>query len=263
MADKSIRLLIGLPLLAATVTSNPFAAEHVPDYLAAALADRGRPAEQLTRDVDRKPAGVIAFSGLKPGDRIADFMSGGAYYTRIFSRVVGERGRVYAFLPEEELKNCAPAEVAGTRAIEHDERYANVEVLVSPVNAFHPPEPLDIVFTSLNFHDLFDTFMGPADVPRVTRAMFDALKPGGVLLVVDHAAQAGSGTRDTETLHRVDPEVIIREARAAGFVLEGQSDLLRNPADAHTLLVFDPKIRGHTDQVILKFRRPGTASQTP
>jgi predicted methyltransferase len=130
-------------------------------------------------------------------------------------------------------------------------------VLSGPVDRFRAPEALDLVWTSQNFHDLYDSFMGPASVPQVTRAIFAALKPGGVLLIVDHAAQAGSGVRDTETLHRIDPKAIIRAVEGAGFRLETRSDLLRNPADNHQLRVFDPAIRGRTDQVILKFRKPG------
>src|SRR5262249_17431710 len=103
---------------------------------------------------------------------------------------------------------------------------------------------------------LYDSFMGPADVPRVMHALFAALKPGGVLLVVDHNAQAGSGVRDTETLHRIDPQTIVAAAAAAGFRLEARTELLRNPPDAHELRVFDPAVRGHTDQAVLKFRKP-------
>jgi len=232
------------------------AADVVPDYVVAAIADPARPPQQVARDAERKPGAVLAFAGVKPGDRMADFMSGGAYFTRLFSRIVGKTGRVYAFLPEEQLKNCAPEETAGTRAVEHDGSYANVSVLSAPVARFRPPEPLDLIWTSLNFHDLYDSFMGPADVSEVTQALFDALKPGGELLVIDHVAQAGSEVRDTETLHRIDPEVIIRRAQMAGFRLEAYSEVLRNPRDAHQLRVFDAAIRGQTDQVILKFRKP-------
>jgi predicted methyltransferase len=232
--------------------------------IAAALADPARPAEQVARDDERHPAELLAFAGIKAGDRVADFMSGGAYFTRLFSRVVGDGGRVYAFLPEEELRNCAPAETAGTRSVEHDARYANVTVLTAPVALFHPPEPLDLVWTSLNFHDLYDSFMGPADVPRVAAALFASLRPGGVLVVVDHVAAAGSKVRDTETLHRIDPDVIIEVLLAAGFRLEAQSDLLRSAADSHAKRVFDPAIRGRTDQVVLRFRKPpGIAALRP
>ena len=243
-----------LLMLLATLVSPARAA--LPTYISAALADPARPLQDRSRDRDRKPAEVLAFGGVRPGARVADFMSGGAYFTRLLSRIVGDSGHVYAFLPEEELKNCAPQETAGTRAIEHDSRYANVTVLRSPVNRFDSPEPLDLIWTAQNFHDLYDAFMGPADVPALSRSLYRALKPGGILLVIDHVAAADSGTRDTGTLHRIDPEVIVREALAAGFELDARSDLLRNPADTHRLRVFDPSIRGRTDQVILRFRKP-------
>ena len=228
----------------------------VPAAVTAAIADTARPAEQVAHDRERRPAEVLAFAGIAPGDHVADFMSGGAYFTRLFSRIVGESGRVYAFLPEEQLKHCAPEETAGTRAIAGNAHYANVTVLRAPVDRFRSPEPLDLIWTSLNFHDLYDSFMGPANVPEVVAALFQALKPGGVLVIVDHIAQAGSEVRDTERLHRIDPAVIIRTVSAAGFVLEAQSDSLRNASDSHELAVFDAAIRGHTDQVVLKFRKP-------
>src|ERR1700730_3869444 len=221
-----------------------------------AIADPTRPPEQVARDADRKPAEVVALAGLRPGARVADFMSGGGYFTRIFSRVVGSSGRVYAFLPDEELANCKPEEVAGTRAIEHNAAFANAAVLTGPANSFRAPEPLDLVFTSQNYHDLHDEFMRPTDAAVFNKAVFEALKPGGTFVIIDHAAQPGSGLRDTDTLHRIDPASIIREVEAAGFVLESQSDLLRNPADTHMSMVFDPVIRGHTDQVFLRFRKP-------
>jgi predicted methyltransferase len=221
-----------------------------------AIADPSRPPEQVARDADRKPAEVVALAGVRPGARVADFMSGGGYFTRIFSRVVGSSGRVYAFLPNEELANCAPEEVAGTRAIEHNPAFTNVSVLTGPANSFRAPEPLDLVFTAQNYHDLHDEFMRPTDAAVFNKAVFEMLKPGGAFVIIDHAAQPGSGLRDTDTLHRIDPAAIIREVQAAGFVLEAQSDLLRNPADTHTLRVFDPQIRSHTDQVFLRFRKP-------
>jgi predicted methyltransferase len=239
----------------ATVLSSA-SVRSVPSYVTASVADPARPSEQTARDADRKPAEVLAFTGVQPGDRVADFMSGAGYFTRLFSRIVGETGRVYAFVPEEQIRNCAPAETAGTRALGADAGYANVRVLIAPVASFRAPEALDLVWTALNFHDLYDSFMGPANVPEVARSMFNALKPGGVLVVVDHVAESGSQIRDTETLHRIDPDVIIRTLEAAGFTLEARSELLRNPADDHRRRVFDPAIRGRTDQVILKFRRP-------
>jgi len=227
-----------------------------PAYVTAAVADPTRPAEQVELDRWRKPAEVIAFAGLKRGDRIADFMSGNAYFTRIFSRVVGPEGRVYAFLPAQQIANCAPEETAGTKALERDHRYRNVTVQIAAADRFSAPQLLDMVWTAQNYHDLHDKFMAPTDVGAVNAAIFRALKPGGVYLVIDHVAEAASGLRDTEALHRIDPDTIRSEVTAAGFVFEGQSDVLRNPDDSHVKLVFDPAIRHRTDQVVLKFRKP-------
>jgi predicted methyltransferase len=225
--------------------------------LAEALADPARPADEVALDPLRKPAEVIAFAGLKPGDRVADFMAGNGYFTRIFSRVVGPAGRVYAFLPAQQLANCSADETAGTKALQHDPRYTNVQVLIDAADRFAVPEALDVVWMSLGYHDLHDSFMQPVDIARLNAAVFRALKPGGVYLLVDHVAAAGSGLRDTETLHRIDPESLRAEVTAAGFVLAGESAVLRNPDDSHALRVFDPAIRRHTDQVAFKFRKPG------
>jgi predicted methyltransferase len=257
---RALRPIVLLSLIMAIAGCWRISPARAADYIAAAVADPARPAEQVLWDAGRKPAEALRFAAVHPGDRVGDFMSGGGYFTRLLSRVVGNEGRVYAFVPTEQLRNCAPEETAGTLALGKDNKYTNVIVLTGPVNRFHAPEPLDVVWTSLNFHDLYDGFMGPADVPRVTQSIFDALKPGGLFLVIDHVAEAGSGTRDTDSLHRVDPQVIIDRARAAGFLLEAQSNLLRNPGDDHTLKVFDPKIRGRTDQVVLKFRKPRRAA---
>jgi predicted methyltransferase len=228
----------------------------IPATIANALEDPARPAAQRGNDATRKPAALIAFARLKPGDRIADFMSGGAYFTRIFSGVVGPKGHVYAFVPIEEIRNCQPEETAGTLTLSRDGTYPNVTVEVAPVSDFSAPEPLDMVWTAQNFHDLYDPFMGPADIAKVTGAIFRALKPGGVFIVIDHAAEAGSGTRDTDRLHRIDPAAIRQAVTAAGFILEAESAVLGNPDDTHRLRVFDPAIRGRTDQVVFKFRKP-------
>jgi predicted methyltransferase len=113
-----------------------------------------------------------------------------------------------------------------------------------------------MLWTALNYHDLHDSFMGPADVAALNKRFFEALKPGGLFLVIDHVAASGSGLRDTETLHRIDPVNMRREIEAAGFILEAQSDVLRNTADDHKRAVFDPVVRGKTDQVVFRFRRP-------
>ena len=231
----------------------------VPKYLASAIADPARPADQVARDLDRKPGEIIAFAGVKPGNRVADFMPASGYFTRLFSRIVGPRGRVFAFTPTEELKNCSAEETAGIRAMARDARYRNVTYAMAPIETFVPPTPLDMVWISLTYHDLHDKFLGPANVVLWNQEVFAALRPGGVFIVIDHVAEPGSGLRDTDTLHRIDPETIKQEVEAAGFVLEGENDSLRNPADDHKAKVFDASIRGHTDQIVLKFRKPRRA----
>jgi predicted methyltransferase len=227
-----------------------------PGNIAAALSDTRRPPDQLKLDAARKPGLVIAFAGVRSGDRIVDFMPGNAYFTRILSDIVGPAGHVYAFIPSEQIANCPAREIAGARAVGRDPSYANVTVLIDALAGFRMPEKLDLIWTAQDYHDLHDSFLGPADVAKLNKAFFDALRPGGVFLVIDHAADTGSGIRDTETLHRIDPARMRQEIEAAGFEFEGQSDVLRNPNDDHKRPVFDAAIRGVTDQVVFKFRKP-------
>lgn len=245
-----------LSLFLSTAAALADAAPDIPAAVAAALADPARPTEQVKLDPARKPAPVVAFAGVKRGDTVADFMSGNAYFTRIFSAVVGTTGHVYAFIPNEQIAHCPATETAGTRALAHDPGYRNVAVVTGGVANFHLPRPLDVLWTAQNYHDLYNRFMGPANVKALNRAFFNSLKPGGVFVVIDHVAAPGSGLRDTETLHRIDPISMRREIEAAGFIFDGQSAVLRNPGDDHSLAVFDPAVRGRTDQVVYRFRRP-------
>lgn len=249
-------ICIWLSLLVAGIATAAGDGPQVPAFVQAALSDPLRPVTQLGLDQQRKPAQVIVLSGLKPGDKVADFMPGNAYFTRIFSSLVGPTGRVYAFLPTEQLAHCSPDEVAGTTALEHDPHYSNVQVLRAAAEQFAAPESLDMVWTAQDYHDLHDRFMQPTNVQRFNRAVFRSLKHGGVYLIIDHVAEAGSGLRDTETLHRIDPQAIRSEVTAAGFVLEARSDVLHNPNDSHVLPVFDPAVRHRSDQVVFKFRKP-------
>jgi predicted methyltransferase len=248
----------GLVLTACALASA--AAAPINASLSKALSDPRRPAADVARDPVRRPAELIAFAGVKPGDRVADYFAGGGYYTRLLSDAVGPDGRVFAIIPAEMAKNCDPAEFAGVRRVAEEGTYRNVDVLTRPALTFAPPRPLDVIWSSQNYHDLHDKEMDSPNVAAIDRALYRALKPGGVLMVIDHAAQPGSGIRDTQTLHRIDPATIRSELQAAGFVLEGESDILRNPGDDHSLRVFDPRIRGRTDQVALKFRKPATAA---
>jgi predicted methyltransferase len=255
--SKSVPYLAAMLFAVLLISVSAHADTQTRATAARAVADPRRPAEQVSLDATRKPAQLIAFAQLKRGDRIVDFMPGNAYFTRIMSDVVGDTGHVYAFLPTEQLQNCPPQEVAGTRSLEHDRGYANVSVLSDSTPNFRLPGRLDVIWTAQNYHDLHDAFMGPADVAALNRRFFDALKPGGVYLVIDHVAEAGSGLRDTESLHRIDPVRMRREIEAAGFVFDAESAVLRNHSDDHKASVFDPSVRGRTDQVVYRFRKPG------
>jgi predicted methyltransferase len=231
-------------------------AEPIPANIAAAVADVNRPDADKARDANRKPAETLAFTGVKSGALVAELLPGGGYFTRIFSKAVGSSGHVYALVPAPLAD--APADVpdfaARVKAIAADPNYANVQVVVEPFSQLAVPAPVDLVWTSQNYHDLHN-FPG-LDVGIFNKMVFDDLKHGGIFLILDHAAEAGSGARDTATLHRIESETVKKEVLAAGFVFVASSDLLRQPGDSRKVKVFDPAVRGRTDQFILKFRKP-------
>lgn len=241
-----LRMLISLAgcgLALAACATEP-AAPRV-DY-AAILADSIRPEADRLRDADRKPAGLVAFAGVRPGDRIAELAPGGGYFTRILSGVVGPEGRIYAMTsrPSPALQELAAAR-------------PNVVVTVAEPGTIPAPEPVDIVWTTLNYHDFKNVTVGTSDgAAAINAAAFRALKPGGLYLVVDHDTAAGAGASQTSTLHRIEGVLVRREVESAGFRLDGQSDLLRHPADDHTVKVQETGIRGKTDQFVLRFRKP-------
>ena len=232
------------------------AAEKIPSYITAAVADPGRPDEDKQRDANRKPAETVQFTGIKPGATVVELVPGHGYFTRIFSKVVGPKGHVYAVSPPRraDAKADAPDPAAPTTAIASDPAYSNVVVQVAPLATLSVSEPADVVFTAQNYHDVHN--IPNIDIAAFNKSIFEALKPGGVFIVLDHAAAAGSGGRDTSTLHRIDPEAVKSEVLAAGFVFAGESKVLANGKDDHSAKVFDPSIRGQTDQFIFKFRKP-------
>ncbi|MGZ8997598.1 MAG: class I SAM-dependent methyltransferase, partial [Allosphingosinicella sp.] len=134
--------------------------------------------------------------------------------------------------------------------------YRNVRVEVQPSPILTSSEPLDMVWTSQNYHDYPDEFMGHIDPAQLNRAVFAMLKPGGTWFIVDHSAEPGTGMRDTERLHRIDPAIVRQQVEDAGFEFAGSSEVLDNPSDDHRRPVFDPAVRGHTDQFVMRFRKP-------
>jgi predicted methyltransferase len=215
-----------------------------------AVADPRRPVAEVERDPLRYPVEMLAFTRLRPGHRIADIRPEEGYFTRLFAPVVGPQGRVYAFVPTR----TAERENGFADALATE--YGNVERVTGALDSMRFPEPLDAVFMAQEYHDFhipgFNT-----DVAAMNRAVFAALKPGGVYVVIDHEAAPGTGISAVQTLHRIEGAQLRREVEAAGFVFDGESDALRNPDDDHSINVFREPIRGRTDQFAYRFRKPG------
>jgi predicted methyltransferase len=219
---------------------------------AAPIALAQTPGDAITNPALKGPE-VIAFAKIKSGDRVADIVAG--RFVRAFSKAVGPTGKVYAVMPAEVLKAHPTVGDMLTKLAAMPE-FANVVVSTPAINTPDLPKGLDEVFIRQNYHDLHDPFMGPADVPAFNRHVYEALKPGGYYVIIDHAAPAGSGLADTNTTHRIDEATLKAEVEAAGFKLDAESNMLANPADDHSLMVFNPAVVGKTDQFVLRFRKP-------
>ncbi len=244
------------PWTPSRAVAQPQSSPAMPANIVAAVADPGRPAEDRARDAARKPAEVLAFAGVKPGDTVVDLIPGGGYFTRVFSKAVGPTGHVYALVPSY-LAKAYPQSVTAIQAVAADPAYRNVTVWVEGVGKLAGQGPVDLVWTSQNYHDLHGPSLPPDTASAIDRAVLMALRPGGVYVIEDHVAEAGSGVRDAGTLHRIDPNFVRDEVEKAGFTFEAESPVLHNPLDTHSARVFDPAIRGHTDQFVFKFRKPG------
>jgi len=235
--------------LGATATAQA----QVPAHVAAALADKGRPAEDVAKDAGRKAGETVALLDLKPGAKVADLVIGGGYFTHILSATVGPNGQVVAYQPAEFIQFQASygenlKKVAAARP--------NVTALSSSFGALDLPDGLDAVLTVQNYHDLHLTPFPKDTASKVNAEVFKSLKPGGVYLVVDHVGAPGSGLEAAMKVHRIEPSIVKQEVEAAGFKLESESQILRVSTDAHTANVFDPSVRGKTDQFVMKFRKP-------
>ena len=246
--------LLSALILPAGIAANA-APGQPPGYIVNAVADPTRPPEDRAQDINRHPEAVLAFSGVTPGESVVDLMPGAGYYTRIFSKAMGPRGKVYALQPEE-MDKAAPKGLQSLHSFAGTADYPNITVLVQPVSNLAISAPVDLIFTSMNYHDLHDPFLGSPDMAKFNRTIFNSLKPGGIFLVVDHVAAAGTGFTKTDDLHRVDPLAVKQEIVAAGFEFVGESQALHNAADDHSSPAFDKAIRGKTDRFVYKFRRP-------
>ena len=229
------------------------AAPMIPAYVSAAVADTNRPDTDTKRDADRKPAEVLAFSGIKPGSKVLELLPSRGYFTRVFAKAVGANGHIYAASP---TVNPETGAAVPPFALASDPAYSNITQVPLTFAGLKAPEPVDVIFTAQNYHD-FHLARFKLDVVGFDKLLYADLKPGGLLIIEDHSAEAGSGLRDPDKLHRIDEATVKQEVESAGFKLVAESDVLHNPADPRTATVFDPAIRGHTDQFLLKFRKPG------
>lgn len=245
MAVGTFALCAGLAGSAAA--QNYMVPAGTPAYIRAAIASAERTEAMTERDAARKPAEILALSGIKPGDRIIEIAGFGNYYTTLLADIVGEDGEVHMFdLPYTE-------QFGGAASRAFVAAHPNTSYQLVNYNEAVFPEGIDIVFNVLYYHDL-----GPQeiDTAAMNRKLLASLKPGGRYVIIDHKAEDGSGWRDAGTIHRMGVETIVEELTAAGFELSVSSDLLANPGDDRTQMVFSPGTRGATDRAVFVFSKP-------
>jgi predicted methyltransferase len=236
-------------LFATSLLCAPAFAQSVPPAIAAAVADDARPAADKERDAGRKPAETVAFAGVKPGMTVAELGPGRGYYTRILAKAVGPSGKVYAVITAAQA--ARPGVLDGLNALAAS--YPNIKVVTVEYATMMLPEKADLFWTTENYHDFHN---GPtADIAALDKAVFNNLKPGGIFYVEDHAAADGAGLAATTQFHRMDEAVAKSELTAAGFKLDGEGQLLRNPADNKAASNSET---GHfaSDRFMLRMKRP-------
>jgi predicted methyltransferase len=246
--------------LSLALTSTPLLAKapvQASVTLASAVAAQDRNPDNVKLDEGRKPAQVLQFLGLKPGMQVLDLFGGNAYWAEIMAPVVGPKGHDTVWEPTQFYTDKTKASFATFAA-----RHPNVSIVVSPFEAPDLPKNYaDFVILNDNYHDTYwqnDKYKIPHMDPNVfLNAVYASMKPGAVIGVIDHVASPNADTRATvDKFHRIDPNVVKADFKRAGFQFVKSSDVLRNPADDHTLLVFDPKVRGKTDRFVFLFRKP-------
>lgn len=261
-------VIAGAALALCAIAGTGLAAEHhdakVPAYIKAAVDDPTRPDSDRMRDADRHPAAVLTFAGIKPGMKIGELMPSGSYYTRLLCRVVGDSGHVtgvnfkFHMQPRPAGAGAGGGGRAGgpprARPAPAPIGCNNVDTSSSDASSFSLPSDLDVVWTTENYHDMHNPALGSPDMKQLDMTVFNALKPGGEFIIEDHAAAAGHGTSDTNTLHRIDPATVRQEVESVGFKFAGQSKVNANPSDDHTQRVF--ALHDKTDRFLFKFRKP-------
>lgn len=250
---KRLAILIFASALA--TASNGAVAQ--PAQVAAAVAAPSRTPDNVKLDEGRKPAEVLNFFGLKKGHRVIDMFGANLYWAEIMAPVVGPRGRVTIWQPSQFLNDDRRKNFAAFA-----KRQKNVSLISSPFEAPNlPVNAFDFMIMNLDYHDVYlenaERKIVRMDPDQWLKTIYAAMKPGAIVGIIDHVALPNGDTRGTVAkLHRIDPEIIKADFQRAGFELIGVRNFLRNPADDHSLVVFDPKVRGKTDRVVYRFRKP-------
>ena len=245
------RLAPVLFVLVALAPATDAAAPSVNAIISHAVADPARPAAYRKADPLRKPADTLAFSGVRPGMIVGEFYPAGGYFTRMLSDVVGPSGHIYT-IENDHWQDS----VKDDRAMLAEGKWKNVSLDVKPFGTVAFPKPLDLAWVTQNYHDMKIAKYGKVDTVAFDRAVYKALKPGGIFFILDHQGPANLTPAQIEKMHRINRDVVVREVTSAGFKLAAEGKFLRRPGDDHTKPIFDPSIRGHTDQYALKFVKP-------
>ena len=250
---RGMSLLLGLALVAMV----PAPAAAKPADVAAAVANaEARTADNVKLDEGRKPAEVLQFLGLGKGMQAIDMFGGNRYWAEIMAPAVGPKGHVTVWEPSQFYDKDAQEKFAAFQA-----KTPNTHLIVTPFEALAlPVNAYDFMMINLNYHDVYwesaKYGVKRMDPDAFLKTVYAAMKPGGVVGVIDHVANPGDTRENVEKYHRIDPATVKADFERAGFKLEAESDILRNPADDHSLLVFNPQIRGKTDRFTYKFRKP-------
>lgn len=263
MRSSTVPTLLSFPLafLVVALPASPLLARSEKadaTAIAASIASPERPSADRERDAWAKPQTVLTLLDARPGMQVIDYLAGDGYYSELLARVVGPQGEVIVY------NNGGYASFIGQKLAKRfeDKRVPHTLLKVEEIADLNlPAQSLDAALFVMSYHDVYFTLPGAkgpmGDPAQMIGALFSALKPGGVVVVQDHAARAGSDPVDSvNKLHRIDPAAVKSTFEQAGFTLDAQDDTFKNPEDDHSKLVFDPSIRHKTDQFLLRFRKP-------
>jgi predicted methyltransferase len=284
---KFSRVILGILISgAATSFAAGNSANAATDFVAQALANLGRPPLEIEQDAKFKPGEVLTFGGVKPGMNVIEIIPGGGYYTRILSGIVGSKGNVYAVVPnggrdragpviKDPNQNVPLSRIALGYGIEDQPEFSNVGIYWQPLGeTLAVPAQADFVLSAYAYHVLWSAEFAKLDMKAADKGIYNAMKPGGVYLVVDYAANKGAPKSDADTLNRVDPEAVKTELTSAGFILDGESRILANDNDDHEMVADENLVikapRGAPtnyvvvppDTFVMRFKKPDIAANT-